>query len=163
MRRQQNELISKLRDQEAELKRLQDMKSGNKKSFSNRLTEETQRVEKLTSKLKRMEVLAQTQKKEMLAAGHKRFEAAKSMLADLEPKVGLLEAQFAAQQIELAAVENTRALEVALLARVMHRWTKELRRSKQLSRLESLLQVGFHGATLRLRQCRAFCSDGLPD
>ena len=135
MRRQQNELISKLRDQEAELKRLQDMKSGNKKSFSNRLTEETQRVEKLTSKLKRMEVLAQTQKKEMLAAGHKRFEAAKSMLADLEPKVGLLEAQFAAQQIELAAVENTRALEVALLARSnasMDEGTKALKAALQV-------------------------------
>ena len=37
------------------------------------------------------------------------------MLADLEPKVGLRGRLL--QQIELAAVENTRALEVALLAR----------------------------------------------
>jgi myosin heavy subunit len=118
-RRQQGELMSKLRDQEKELKRLQDMKTGvgNTKSFSQRLKDESSRVEKLTNKLKRMEVLAQEQKKEMLAAGHKRFESAKSTLVDLEPKVGLLEAQYAAQQIELSAIANTRSLEVALLAR----------------------------------------------
>jgi hypothetical protein len=137
-RRQQRELMSKLRDQEKELQRLQDMKTGasSTKSFSQRLKEEAGRVEELTKKLKRMEVLAQEQKKEMLAAGHKRFENAKSTLADLDPKVGLLEAQYAAQIIELSAIATTRTLEVALLARsnaAMDEGTKAL---------ESAVRVG---------------------
>lgn len=58
------------------------------------------------------------------------------MLADLTPKVGQLETQYAAQQIELHALDTTHELEIALLSRsnaAMDEGTKAL---------EAALQVG---------------------
>lgn len=83
------------------------------------------------------------------------------MLADLIPKVGLLETQYAAQQVELHAVDTAKELEIALLSRssaAMDEGTKALEAALRM-RDSSAAAISRHDSSLasvsRILQRRA--------
>ena len=116
---EQARLQSRVKAQEAELKALRAKKGGGSAatSFASQLKAEGDRFAKLQQKLSRLETQAKEQKKQLLAEGRKRYEGMQVSIRDLQPKLGKLETQYAAQQLELASVSATHNLELALLRR----------------------------------------------
>ena len=112
-----SKLQNKVNEQKKQLKELQQKRPSKDKSFASQLSEEASKFDKLQSKLSRLEAQAEVQKKELVETAQKRKEEAKSTLKDLAPRLAKLETQYAAQQLELASVGATHALESSLLGR----------------------------------------------
>ena len=108
---------NKVHEQKKQLKELQQKRPSKDKSFASQLSEEASKFDKLQSKLSRLEAQAEVQKKELVETAQKRKEEAKNTLKELAPRLAKLETQYAAQQLELASVGATHALESSMLGR----------------------------------------------
>ena len=108
---------NKVHAQKKQLKELQQKRPSKDKSFASQLSEEASKFDKLQSKLSRLEAQAEVQKKELVETAQKRKEEAKNTLKELAPRLAKLETQYAAQQLELASVGATHALESSMLGR----------------------------------------------
>jgi len=112
-----SKLQNKVHEQKKQLKELQQKRPSKDKSFASQLSEEASKFDKLQSKLSRLEAQAEVQKKELVETAQKRKEEAKNTLKELAPRLAKLETQYAAQQLELASVGATHALESSMLGR----------------------------------------------
>jgi DNA repair exonuclease SbcCD ATPase subunit len=110
-------LQSKLSEQKKILNDLKKKRPSNGKTFASQLSEEANTFEKLQLKLSRLESEAEQQKKDLIQNARKREMQAKESLKELGPKLAKLEAQYAAQQLELASVGATYDIEKSLLCR----------------------------------------------